>query len=407
MITPSREELDELLTRSISYIFPSKKELEDYLLSGERLKIYLGADATGPELHLGHATSIIFLEKLRRLGHEVIFLFGDFTALIGDPSGKDATRRRLSEEEVEKNIQGWKAQVQKILKLDDKENPAKILKNSAWLAGLTLKEMIEMASTMTVQQMLERDMFEKRAQERKPIYLHEFLYPLMQGYDSVAMNVTAEVGGNDQLFNMLVGRDLQKRYNNTEKFVIATVLLEDPRTGKKLMNKSEGSYIAMSDAPNDMYGKAMALPDEVVIQVLTDCTFAPMEEVRARADALAEGANPRDIKMKLAYELVKTYHNENAAVEAEEFFVSTFQKNETPEDVEEITAHGGDFLGKVLVEKGIVGSNNEFRRLVEGGGVSNMDAQEKIDDHTYLLEKDATFKIGKKKFVRIKLESRK
>ena len=189
MTKPSSEDLDELLTRSISYIFPSKEALEKELLSGKRLKIYLGADATGPDLHLGHATSIIFLEKLRRLGHEVIFLFGDFTARIGDPTGKDSTRKRLTEEEVEVNIKEWKDQVGKILNLDDPENPAKILKNSAWLATLALKDIVELSASVTVQQMLERDMFQKRLTERKPIYVHEFLYQLMKGYDSVAMNV--------------------------------------------------------------------------------------------------------------------------------------------------------------------------------------------------------------------------
>ena len=401
MTKPSREEIDELLTRSISYIFPSKEALEKELLGGNRLKIYLGADATGPELHLGHATSIIFLEKLRRLGHEVVFLFGDFTARIGDPTGKEATRKRLTEEEVETNIKDWKNQVSKILKLDDPENPAKILKNSAWLATLALKDIVELAATVTVQQMLERDMFQKRMAERKPIYVHEFLYPLMQGYDSVAMNVDMEVGGNDQLFNMLVGRDLQKRYNNTEKFVVATTLLEDPRTGKKLMNKSEGNYIALSDAPAVMYGKTMALPDETTIQVFTDCTFATMEDIGEHESALASGANPRDIKMALARELVKTYWSEEDARAAEEGFIAAFQKKETPEETEEISAERGDFLGKTLVKAGIVKSNTDFRRLVEDGAVKNLDTGERVDDHTALVGGGAVYKIGKKRFVKV------
>ncbi len=398
-----REELEELLTRSVSYIFPSKQELEDLLVSGKKLRIYHGADATGPELHIGHATNLIILEKLRRLGHETIILFGDFTARIGDPTDKRTTRRRLTKEDVEHNMEGWEKQAGKVLDFKSAENPARIRKNSAWLPGLTLADTVELASTMTVQQMLERDMFEKRMEDKKPIYLHEFLYPLLQGYDSVAMDVDMEIGGSDQIFNMFVGRELQKRYHNKEKFIIATTLLENPKTGKKLMSKSEGGYIALSDEPALMYGKAMALPDEVVIQVFIDSTFAPMEEIENHARKLSAGANPRDIKMKLARELVKTYHNEAAATKAEELFVSTFQKNETPENIQEITARKGDFLGKVLVEKGALGSNSEFRRLVEGGGVTNADTKEKIDDHTYLLEEDATFKIGKKKFVRIKV----
>ena len=398
------EDFEELLTRSISYIVPSKEELKEYLSGGKKLRIYLGADATGPSLHIGHATNLIFLEKLRRLGHEVILLFGDFTARIGDPTDKSAVRKRLSGEEVERNIKGWKAQARTILSFDDKKNPARIMKNSEWLAKLSLSEVIDLSSNITVQQMLERDMFEKRMEDRKPIYLHEFLYPLMQGYDSVAMNVTAEVGGNDQIFNMFVGRELQKKYNNTEKFVIATTLLENPETGKKLMSKSEGSYIGIDDAPADMYGKAMALPDGTIIQVFTDCTWAPLAEIREHREALAQGENPRNIKMKLARELVKTYHNEQAAGEAERSFIAAFQEKKLPEEMQEITARHGDFLGKTLVLGGIVKSNTEFRRLIEGGAVRDLESGETIDDHTFLLTKNAVFKIGKRRFVRVRIQ---
>ncbi len=398
------EEIEELLTRSISYIFPSKEELKEDLLSGRKLRIYLGADATGPDLHIGHATNLIFLEKLRRLGHEAILLFGDFTARIGDPTDKPAARKRLSGEEVERNIKGWKAQARTVLSFDDKKNPARIVKNSEWLAKLSLSEVVDLSARITVQQMLERDMFQKRIEERKPIYLHEFLYPLLQGYDSVAMNVTAEVGGNDQIFNMFVGRELQKKYNNTEKFVIATTLLENPETGKKLMSKSEGSYIGINDAPHDMYGKAMALPDGTIIQVFTDCTWASLAEIGEYEEVLARGENPRDIKMKLARELVKTYHNEQAAEEAEKAFVTAFQEKKLPEEVQEIVAHRGDFLGKTLVLRGLLKSNAEFRRLVEEGAVRDMESGEKIDDYTFLLTKDSVFKVGKRRFVRVRLQ---
>jgi len=394
-------DLNELLSRSISYIFPSKDALKKHLKERKKLKIYLGVDATGPELHIGHATNLIFLEKLRRLGHEVILLFGDFTALIGDPTGKSRARIRLTKSEIERNIKNWKSQAGKVLDFTDAKNPAKVLRNSKWLAGLNLRDVIELASNMTVQQMIERDMFQKRTEDRKPIYLHEFLYPLMQGYDSVAMNVTAEIGGTDQIFNMFVGRELQKKYNNKDKFIIATALLEDPNTGKKLMNKSEGTYISLTDEPKDMYGKAMALPDETIIQVFTHCTFAPMEEIEIYEGALVGGENPKDIKMKLAWELVKTYHNEDAADSAEQKFVATFQEKKKPSDIRVIKANKGDFLGKVLVKNGVVDSNTEFKRLVNARAVRNMDTGEKIDDHTFLIEENATFKIGKKKFVRV------
>lgn len=400
------KEIDELLSRSISYIVPSKEAFKERLLKGEKVRIYLGADATGPELHIGHATNLIFLEKMRRMGNETVLLFGDFTAQIGDPTDKSAARKRLSKEEVTENIKGWKEQARTILDFNDAKNPARILHNSEWLAKLSLKEVIDLSSNITVQQMLERDMFEKRVEDRKPIYLHEFLYPLMQGYDSVAMDVDAEIGGSDQLFNMLVGRDLQKKYNNAEKFVIATTLLENPETGKKLMSKSEGSYIALNDTPTDMYGKAMALPDGTIIQVFTDCTWVPLEKIMEHQDALAEGENPRNIKMKLARELVKTYHNERLAEEAERDFVAAFQEKKLPDEVEEIVAHHGDFLGKTLVRKGILKSNAEFRRLVEEGAVRDMESGEKIEDHTFLVTKETVFKIGKRRFVRVILNKK-
>lgn len=404
IMNPKEKDIDEVLTRGISYIFPSKEELKKRLLSGEKLRVYLGADATGPELHLGHAKNFIVLEKIRRLGHEALLLFGDFTARIGDPTDKAATRRRLSKEEVERNLKDWEKQAGRVLDFNDSKNPAKIMRNTEWLENLTFNDVIDLAANVTVQQMIERDMFEKRIQEKKPIYLHEFLYPLMQGYDSVAMDVDAEIGGSDQLFNMLVGRDLQKKYHDKEKFVITTALLEDPKTGKKLMSKSEGEYIAISDAPADMYGKAMALPDEAIIQIFTDCTWAPLEEIGEYENALKEGENPRNIKMKLAREIVKTYHNERAAEEAERAFVAAFQEKKLPEEVEEITAHHGDFLGKTLVGKGILKSNAEFRRLVEEGAVRVLESGEKIEDHTFLLTKGAVFKIGKRRFVRITIE---
>ena len=227
----------------------------------------------------------------------------------------------------------------------------------------------------------------------------------MQGYDSVAMDVDVEVGGNDQLFNMFVGRELQKKYNNKEKFVITTTLLVNPKTGKKLMSKSEGSYIALSDSPNDMYGKAMALPDETIIQVFTDCTFVGLDEIHDHKNALSEGKNPRDIKMKLANALVGTYHNESVAKDAEHNFISTFQKKETPKEAQKIKIKKGDFLGKSIVKNGILKSNTEFKRLVEEGAVRNMDTGEKIYDHTFVVKKEAVFRIGKKKFVRVVVEN--
>ncbi|MDP3725761.1 MAG: tyrosine--tRNA ligase [bacterium] len=395
--------IDELLERSIFQILPSKEALKKELLSGRRLRIYIGADATGPDLHIGHSTNFILLEKLRKLGHEVIVLFGDFTAQIGDPTEKDSTRSALSAGEVQKNMSSWKKQIAPILSFSDKKNPAKVFKNSKWLSKLTFSDVLKLAASFTVQQMIERDMFEKRMKAGKPIYLHEFLYPLMQGYDSVAMDVDVEIGGSDQIFNMLAGRTLQKKYNNKEKFVVATTLLENPLTGKKLMSKSEGGYIALSDLPSDMYGKIMALPDQVITQVFTDCTLVSPEEIARVIKYLAEGKNPRDIKMKLAREIVSLYYREQKALKTEEGFIATFQKKEFPVDAEEIIVEVGALLNTVLVQKRFVASNSEFRRLIQEGAVKDLRTGKKIDDPYFKIMDSLDIKIGKRKFLRIKL----
>lgn len=402
-IVTDEKKIDEALERSIANILPSKEALKKKLMEGKRLRFYIGADPTGPDLHLGHATNFILLECFRKLGHEIIVLFGDFTARIGDPTDKDATRKPLTVEEIGNNIKTWKEQVRKVLGLDDKENPATIKKNSEWLSNLSLEEILKLASNITVQRMLERDMFERRLLAHKPIYLHEFFYPLLQGYDSVAMDVDVEVGGTDQTFNMLVGRDLQKMYNNKEKFVITTPLLEDPRTGKKLMSKSEGGYVALNDTPQDMYGKVMALPDEVVVSVLEHSTRISASELKKVEKDFVHSENRRDIKMLLAREVVKTYHSDKDAAKAEEFFVATFQKRDVPKDIPQTTARRGDLLVDVLLKEGVVASKTEFKRLVKEGAVTLLDRGEGIEDEKFAVNETATVKIGKKRFLRILL----
>lgn len=392
--------IDELLTRSISNILPSKEQLKKELMSGKRLRIYIGADATGPDLHIGHATNFILIEKLRKLGHEVIVLFGDFTAKIGDPTGKDEMRKMLSDTEVKKNISTWKKQLGKVLKLHGYDNPAKIKKNSNWLSSLTFTKVIELFSNFTLQQMIERDMFQARLKDSRPIYMHEFFYPLMQGFDSVHMNVDIEVGGNDQTFNMMIGRTLQKIYNQKEKYVIATTLLENPKTGQKLMSKSLGNYISLNDSPKDMYGKAMALPDETIISVFTDCTFLSLAEIEVFKKKLEEGENPRNIKARLAFELVKTYHSEKDAQSAERNFNKTFSQGEIPQDIEEILIKSETLLSDVLIREGIVSSKTEWRRLITEGAVKDMISGEKIIDDK-LPAREATLKVGKRRFVKL------
>jgi tyrosyl-tRNA synthetase len=376
------KDVQELLSRSISTVLPSKQEFANILESGRKLRFYVGTDATGPELHLGHSTNYLLLERFRRLGHEIIILFGDFTALIGDPTDKEAARVQLTQRDVEENIKTWKSQVEKIVDFNDPKNPAKILRNSEWLSKLDFENLIDIASSFTVQHMLERDMFEKRMEAGKPVYLHEFFYPLMQGYDSVAMNVDVEVGGTDQTFNMLAGRILQKKYNKKDKFIIATTLLENPITKKKLMSKSEGGYIALNDAPNDMYGKVMALKDEVVRQVFVDCTLLDMSEI-----AEIMKIHPKEAKMRLAREIVTLYHSKSLAEKAEEDFNAKFTKGSVPADVSEAKAGKDEPLVDILMREGLVKSKTEFNRLESAGAIEE--------------KENGVYRIGKHRFLKI------
>ncbi len=401
MVITDEKKIDEVLTRSIQTVLPSKDLFRKELLSGKKLKIYVGADATGPKLHVGHATNFMILERLRQLGHEVVVLFGDFTAQIGDPTGKESGRKPLTAFEVRKNMRSWKKQIGKVLKLG--LGGAKIVRNSTWFSTMTFTDVIKLSSHFTVQQMIERDMFQKRMADKKPVYLHEFFYPLMQGYDSVVLNVDVEIGGNDQTFNMLAGRTLQKILNNKEKFVVSTTLLTNPKTGKKLMNKSEGIAIGLDDEYNDMFGKVMALPDEAIIQVFIDCTYLRMEEIKKIEKNINDGANPRDAKMHLAKEIVSIYHGKAAAEKAEKNFIETFKKGGLPEHIDEVKTEKGKLLSEILVEAKVVSSKSDFRRLVGEGAVSDAESGEKIIDSNYKIEKEITLRVGKKRFIRVNI----
>lgn len=399
------EQIDELLSRSVAEVLPSKAELKKLLLSKKKLRIYIGTDATGTSLHLGHATNYMVLERFRKLGHEVIFLIGDFTARIGDPTDKEAARSQLSREEVKKNVRTWLKQIEPIIGLNDKKNPVKVLYNHDWLSKLTFEDVIKLASNFTVQQMLERDMFEKRMKEEKPIYLHEFFYPLMQGYDSVAMNVDIEMCGNDQKFNALVGRTLLKKLKNKEKFVFITTLLENPVTGEKMMSKSLGTGVFLDETAENMYGKLMAQADENIPQLFTDCTYVPMTEIGDIKKQLAKGkVNPRDIKMRLAREIVTIYRGAKAAEKAEEEFKRVFQEKQLPSDMPEVKIpKEGMLVTELLVAAKIAASKSDAKRLIEQGGVRMND--EKISDVYALLalEKGETrvLQSGKRHFVRV------
>lgn len=390
----TKTEID--LTRGIEAIFPSIESFRQALQGGKRLTIYHGADPTGPHLHLGHATNLLLLRRLQDLGHRVIFLVGDFTARIGDPSGKLSTRRPLTEKEIRQNFATFRKQVAKVIRFHGR-NSARVVWNSRWLKHLRAADFLELMGKVTVQQMIERDMFQERLKQGAPIWLHEFLYPLLQGYDSVALNVDAEIGGNDQTFNMLMGRDLLKIYKNREKFVISTTLLVDPRTGKKLMNKSEGGLINLDDEPNIMYGKVMALPDEVIFSVAELCTLVP-EGVIAEWRIL----HPRDAKMRVAQAIVALYHSESLAMRAEAEFVTTFQKGITPSEMPEIKATSGELLSAVLLRADSVASNGEFRRLISAGAIGEINSSVITDPH-FVIQQPLQLKIGKHRFLRINL----
>jgi len=361
-------QINELLTRSIESILPNEELLRKLLESEKKLRVYIGADATGPALHFGHATNFIVLERFRRLGHKVILLIGDFTARIGDPTDKGATRKQLTREEVVQNVKEWLQQIGHFVILDDPINPPEIVFNHDWLSKLSFEGVIELASHFTVQQMLARDMFAKRMDEKKPIYLHEFFYPLMQGFDSVKLDVDVELCGRDQLFNAMAGRILQKDCNNRDKFVMLTTLLENPVTKEKMMSKSLGTGIYLNDEPRDMFGKVMAQPDENMLQLFRDCTLVSASRIEQIEDEM-KVSNPRDIKLELALTMVKSIYGTEVAEEAKRQFIDTFSSKKTPADMPLLVLEGALDLLSVISKQNAYSSKSEVRRLLQQGAI--------------------------------------
>ncbi|MEK7095468.1 MAG: tyrosine--tRNA ligase [Patescibacteria group bacterium] len=400
-IITDEKKIDELLSRGVEAIFPNKDFLKSKLMKGEKLTLYLGIDPTGPTLHVGHLIPLRKMAEFQRLGHQIILLIGDFTATIGDPSDKSATRKKLTREQVLQNCKEYQKQASRFISFSG-SNKALLKFNSEWLAKMNFENVLELASQMTVDQMLKRDMFVRRTEENKPIYIHEFLYPLMQGYDSVAMDVDVEIGGNDQTFNMLTGRDLMKSLKNKEKFVIATKLLADS-TGVK-MGKTEGNMVSLDQTPEDMFGKVMSWSDALIIPGFEICTDLPMFEVKQMEAEIARGSNPKEYKVNLAKEIVKMIHGKEGAEKAAISFVNTFKKGEVPEDVMEIVTSHGTHLKDLVVQSKIVESNSEWKRLVEGRAVSVVGSDEIISDPYLKIEKEMTLRIGKKRFVKITLK---
>lgn len=402
-IITDKEKIEELLTRSVENVYPTKEGLQELLRSGKQIRAYVGIDPTADYVHVGHSTNYLVLERLWCLGHKIIVLVGDFTAMIGDPSDKMAVRSPLTKEEVTKNLQSFKEQIGKILNFEDKQNPIDFAFNSTWLSKLDFERMAELASNFTVQQMLERDMFEKRLQEWKPLYVHEFFYPMLQGYDSVALQVDLEVGGADQMFNMLAGRTLVRRYLNREKFVLTTPLLVHPTTGEKLMSKSAGTGIRLNESPNEMFGKVMALPDASMLQIFLDCTRVPLGEIEKNKKRLEQGENPRNIKQELARRITAMYHGDSAAAAAQKRWEEIFTEKKVPESIPEIHIKNGELLIDVLVEQRFCKSKTEARRLFTQGAVEFGEAV--VRDVVCALKRDGVLRVGKKVLVRIRIKS--
>ena len=390
-INTDPQKIEELLTRGVENIYPKREFLEARLKSGKQLTLYTGYDPTAPTLHIGHGITMLKLRQFQELGHKVIMLIGDFTGMIGDPTDKTSARQKLTRKQVLENCKNYQKQASSVLNFRGL-NKVEVKYNSEWLAKMNVEKMLDMLSNITVDQLLQRDMFEKRRAEGKPIFLHEFLYPLMQGYDSVAMDVDGEVGGNDQTFNMLVGRDLQKIYNNKEKFVLTTKLLVDS-SGKK-MGKTEGNMVAFSDSAEDMFGKVMSWTDSMIGNGFELCTTLPIIEIEK-----LKTQNPRDQKLRLAFEVVKTFLGEKPAQKAQENFIKIFSKKETPDGIPELKPSAMDIL-TVLVEAKICKSKSEARQVIAQCGVKINDKKvESID--TQVKFGDIVQK-GNRFFVKIK-----
>lgn len=401
-VITDKEKIEEALGRSVDHIYPTKEAFEELLLSGKQIRIYVGIDPTADYVHLGHSTNYLVLRRFHKLGHKIIVLVGDFTAMIGDPTDKTTARIPLTKETIAKNLTFFKEQIGKILDFEDKNNPIDFVYNSTWLSTLDFEKLVELASQFTVQQMLERDMFERRMKENKPLYVHEFFYPLLQGYDSVALEVDLEIGGTDQTFNMLAGRTLVRRYLNREKFVLTTPLLEHPVTHEKLMSKSTGTGITLNDPPEDMFGKVMALPDEIILQMFRDCTRMSLRDIEQKRELLENGENPRNLKIDLAWEITTLYHGADAAESARKQWKEIFSEKKIPDMLPEITAKKSTLLIDLLVEERLSKSKTGARRLFEQGAVEFDGVV--VNDISFVVDRDGILRVGKKVLVRVRMK---
>lgn len=384
--TLDREKIKNTLERGVSAIYPSHKSLGAVLTSGKKLRIYTGIDPTGA-LHIGHMVILRKMRQFQDLGHEVIILIGDFTAQIGDPTDKLSSRKVLSIKEIEENAKNYKKLIGKIL--DTKKTNCKFMRNQEWSNKLKPTDMINLASNFTVQQLIERDMFQERIKNNREIRLNEFLYPIFQAYDSVAMNVDLEIGGNDQIFNMLAGRSLMKKLKNKDKFVLATKLLTDGLGSK--MGKTEGGAILLNDDPSDIFGKVMSFPDSMILigfEILTD-------------NKITKIVNPRDAKAGLAYDIVRQLYSAKIAKKAEDNFNKQFRDKEVPDNIEKIKIFGSFDPATLLVNLKAVHSKSQARRLVEQGGVKIDGAKITDPNAVIAIRKDMIIQVGKRGYWKI------
>ncbi len=392
----------QLIQRGVEEILV-ESELVEKLKKNKPLRIKAGFDPTAPDLHLGHTVLINKLKQFQDLGHEVIFLIGDFTGMIGDPTGKSVTRPALTPEQVAANAETYKEQVFKIL---DPEKTT-VAFNSEWMGKMSSAEMIQLTAKHTVARMLERDDFSKRYKGGKSIAIHEFLYPLVQGYDSVALKADVELGGTDQKFNLLVGRDLQKQYGQEQQVVITLPLLEG-LDGVQKMSKSLGNYIGITDAPDEMFGKIMSISDELMWRYFELLSFRPMAEINQWKEDVEAGTNPRDIKFKLAEEIIERFHNQSAASQAQQNFIARFQKGAIPDDIAEIELDTGEYEGFpiaiLLRQAKLVNSTSDAYRMIKQGAVKIN--SKKVSERNLMIEKgfEGVFQVGKRRFAKVSVK---
>ena len=396
MIDTSDKKINDVLTHGVVDVIV-REELIKKLKSGKKLRIKLGIDPSGTDLHIGHMVVIKKLREFQEMGHQIILLFGNFTGQIGDPTGKAGARKIKTKEILEANTKKYIDQVKFFLDTDK----AEIRWNADWLEPLNFADIVKLASCFTVSQMLERDMFKKRMQANQPISMHEFMYPLMQGYDSVALEADLELGGTDQTFNLLAGRTIQKANGQVPQDILTVPLLEGT-DGVKKMGKSEGNYIAVDDIPKDMFGKIMRVPDELIIKYFTLATNVSSNEIAEFEKRLKEGENPMILKKQLGKELIKIYHNEEEAEKAEQGFIAVFSKNELPDDIE-LKKVGSSKMNIIdlIIENDMAKSKSEARRLIEQGGVK-IDGEKITDTNLILdLKEEKLLQVGKRKFLKV------